>query len=75
MTSGALVLVAPWNPVVRQTVRWQPTIPKRAVRPPKGSRVVLSSTTFLRQPRLAHRCPTCATLVVPPDEIYDADGP
>lgn len=75
MTLGALVLAAPWNPLVQTMVRWQPTLPNRALRAPEGSKVVLRSTAFRRQPRLAHHCPRCATVVVPPDEAYDADQP
>lgn len=71
MQLGALVLHTPWNPVIRHTVRWQTTIPKWRVRPPQESKVVLESTGRGRKPRLAHRCPACATVVVPPDEEYD----
>ena len=71
MEPGALVLYAPWNPLVRTAVRWQRRLPRRALRPPRGSTVLLESTLFGRAPRLAHRCPTCATVVVPPDDDYD----
>ena len=71
MEPGALVLHAPWNPLLRLTVRWQRTLPKRTFRPPRGSTVVLESLMFGRKPRLAHRCPSCAMVVVPPDGAYD----
>ena len=74
MEPGALKLYAPWNPLLRSTVRWQATLPRRGFRPPRGSKVLLASVMFGHMPRMAHRCPTCATVVVPPDDAYDGAG-
>jgi len=64
--------VAMWNPIIGQKVRWQPTRPGYArLHIPKGARVVLAARVGGRDARLAMRCPSCATVVVPPDATYD----
>jgi len=64
--------IAMWNPIVGQKVRWQPTQPGWGrMRVPEGAAVVLKARTGGRDARLAYRCPSCATVVIPPDATYD----
>ena len=69
MLSGWLAM---WNPIIGQKVRWQPTKPGYGrFRVPSGAAVVLRAKVGGRDPRIAWRCPSCSTMVVPPDETYD----
>jgi hypothetical protein len=64
--------VAIWNPIVFQKVRWQPTEPGYArLRVPEGARVILAARAGGRGGRVAMFCPSCATIVVPPDATYN----
>jgi hypothetical protein len=64
--------IAMWNPIPGQKVRWQPTKPGHArFRVPNGAAVVLKTRGGGRDARVAHRCPSCSTLVLPPDLTYD----
>jgi hypothetical protein len=64
--------LAMWNPIIGQKVRWQPTQPGWGrLRVPKGVAVVLAARFGGKDARFAHRCPDCATVVVPPDSTYD----
>lgn len=76
MRRGALTMRVPGNLIFGQRVLWQPTLPRWRLRPPPGSKVVLERPLWGQEARLAHRCETCATLVIPPDEVYDGgEGP
>jgi len=64
--------VAMWNPILGQKIRWQRTKPGHVrMHIPQGARVVLAAPVGGRDARVAMRCPTCATVVVPPDATYD----
>jgi Domain of unknown function (DUF6487) len=70
LTEGWLAM---WNPIMGQTVRWQQQKPGyRRLRVPQGARVVLKARVAGKDARPAHRCTSCATVVVPPDDSYDA---
>lgn len=63
--------IAIWNPIVVQKVRWQPTEPVSSrPRVPEGSHVILGSRAGGRGGRSAMLCPSCATIVAPPDPSY-----
>lgn len=69
MRFGWLVM---WNPIFGQKIRWQPVEPGyRRLRVPEGAEVVLKAQVGGKDPRVAYRCTSCATMVVPPDEYYD----
>ncbi len=64
--------IAMWNPILGQKVRWQPAKPGyRRLRVPEGARVLLKARMGGKDARIALRCPTCVTTVVPPDTTYD----
>jgi hypothetical protein len=71
MRLGALTILAPWNALLATKVLWQPTLPRNRFRRPRGTKLVLARPLAGQEARLAHRCPTCATIVLPPDEVYD----
>jgi hypothetical protein len=63
--------IAIWNPIVVQKVRWQPTEPgygRKHV--PEGSHVILAARSGGKSGRVALLCPSCSTIVVPPDATY-----
>jgi len=63
--------VAMWNPIIGQKVRWQPTKPGYArLHVPYGARVLLETRVGGKDARVALHCPSCATIVVPPDATY-----
>ena len=67
--------MAMWNPILGQKVRWQPTRPGYGrLRVPPGAAVVLKARVGGRDARIAHRCPSCLTIVVLPDAAYDPDA-
>ena len=69
MTTG---WIAMWNPIMGQKVRWQPTQPGyRRMRVPTGAAVVLQARFGGKDARVASRCITCSTTVIPPDPSYD----
>ncbi len=63
--------IAIWNPIVVQKVRWQPIEPGPGrLRVPEGSCVVLAARAGGKGGRVAMLCPSCATIVMPPDASY-----
>jgi hypothetical protein len=61
-----------WNPIVVQKVRWQPTEPGYGrLRVPEGSRVLLEARGGGKGARVAMLCPSCTTIVMPPDATYN----
>ena len=63
--------IALWNPIVFQRVRWQPTKPGYGrLHVPPGSRVLLKPRIGGKDARVAMLCPSCGTVVVPPDATY-----
>jgi hypothetical protein len=68
MDTGWLAI---WNPIVVQKVRWQPTEPGYSrLRVPEGSRVLLEARVGGKGARVAMLCPSCSTVVMPPDATY-----
>ncbi|MGZ4532507.1 MAG: PF20097 family protein [Mycobacteriaceae bacterium] len=64
--------IALWNPIIGTKVRWQPAKAGYVrLRVPKGARVLLKTRFSGKDPRVAMRCPSCGTTVVPPDASYD----
>ena len=64
--------VAMWNPIVFQKVRWQSTEPGYVrLRVPEGARVILAARAGGKGGRVAMLCPSCATIVMPPDATYN----
>lgn len=64
--------VAIWNPIVVQKVRWQPTEPGYGrLRVPEGARVILEARARGKGGRVAMLCPSCTTIVMPPDATYN----
>jgi len=65
--------LAMWNPIVGQKVRWQQPKPSYGrLRVPDGAKVVLKARVGGKDARPAHRCSSCATVVIPPDDSYDS---
>jgi predicted RNA-binding Zn-ribbon protein involved in translation (DUF1610 family) len=69
LTEGWLAM---WNPIVGQKVRWQESKPGYVrMRVPEGAKVVMKTRAGGKDARPAHRCSSCATVVIPPDASYD----
>lgn len=69
MRSGWLGM---WNVLLGGKVRWQSQRPGYArLRVPSDARVVLKVKARARDARIAWRCPSCSTMVVPGDAAYD----
>jgi hypothetical protein len=65
MTDGWLAM---WNAILGQKVRWQRTEPGYGrLRVPEDAVVVLRARFGGRGSRVASRCESCGTLVVPPE--------
>jgi ribosomal protein S27E len=69
MTAGWIAI---WNSIVFQKVRWQATKPGyNRLRVPQGAHVVLEPKVGGKDARVAMRCPSCSTIVLPPSLTYD----
>ncbi len=67
--------LAMWNPVLGQKVRWQTARPGWVrLKVPQDAVVVMEARTGGKDARVALRCPTCSTTVIPPDPAYVEQG-
>ena len=65
--------LAMWNPIIGQRVRWQQPKPGYVrLRVPDGAKVVLKARAGGKDARPAYRCSSCATIVIPSEDSYDA---